>query len=136
MLRQCPLDNNLEDIYPESIILAQDKNMPQGSHVVHLSDDNFEQEVMKSDKPVLVDFWAPWCAPCRAIAPIIEELATKYDGQVKIGKLNVDDEANTAGSMGIRSLPTMLLFKNGQVVEQVVGAVAKEKIEAIIKSHL
>jgi len=110
--------------------------MATGSHVVHLTDDNFETEVMKHEKPVLVDFWAPWCAPCRAIAPIIEELAQKYESQVKIGKLNVDDEPNSAGSMGIRSLPTMLLFKNGQVVEQIVGAVAKEKIEAIIKSHL
>jgi thioredoxin 1 len=110
--------------------------MAQKTHAVHLTDDNFEQEVMKHDKPVLVDFWAPWCAPCRAIAPIIEELAAKYQAQVKIGKLNVDDEPNSAGSMGIRSLPTMLLFKNGQVVEHIVGAVAKEKIEAIIKSHL
>ena len=110
--------------------------MAAGSHVVVLTDDNFEQEVMKHNQPVLVDFWASWCAPCRAIAPTIEELANKYEGQVKIAKLNVDEEPNSAGSMGIRALPTMLLFKHGQVVEQIVGAVAKEKIEAIIKSHL
>ena len=110
--------------------------MAAGTHVVLLTDDNFEQEVLKSTTPVLVDFWASWCAPCRAIAPIIDELATKYQGQVKIAKLNVDEEPNSAGSMGIRSLPTLLLFKNGQVVEQIVGAVAKEKIEAAIKSHI
>jgi thioredoxin 1 len=110
--------------------------MAAGSHVVTLTDDNFEQEVMKHNAPVLVDFWASWCAPCRAIAPIIDELATKYEGQVKIGKLNVDEQPSSAGSLGIRALPTLLLFKNGQVVEQIVGAAAKEKIDAIIKSHL
>lgn len=108
----------------------------ESSHVISLTDDNFDQEVIKHKQPVLVDFWAAWCAPCRAIAPHIEELALKYEGQVKFAKLNVDEQPGSAGSMGIRALPTLLLFKNGQVVDQIVGAVAKDKIEAIIKSQL
>jgi thioredoxin 1 len=104
--------------------------------VVQLTDDNFETEVTRHNTPVLVDFWAAWCAPCRAIAPHIEDLAKQYQSQVKVGKLNVDEQPNTASHLGIRALPTLLLFKNGQVVEQVVGAVPKSKIDEIIKSHL
>jgi len=110
--------------------------MAEGSPVLHLTDKNFKDEVTDYKGPVLVDFWAAWCAPCRAIAPHIEELANKYQGQVKIAKLNVDEEPNTAGSLGIRALPTLLFFKNGQVVEQIVGAVAKDKIDAVIKSNM
>jgi len=110
--------------------------MAEKSYVAHFTDDNFEAEVTKNKTPVLVDFWAGWCAPCRAIAPHIEELAEEYQGQVKVGKLNVDEQPNTAGTLGIRALPTLLLFKNGQVVEQVVGAVSKSKINEMIKSHL
>lgn len=110
--------------------------MADQSNVIHLTDDNFEKEVTKHNTPVLVDFWASWCAPCRAIAPHIEELAREYQGQVKVGKLNVDEQPQTASSLGIRALPTLLLFKNGQVVEQVVGAVAKSKINDMIKTHL
>jgi thioredoxin 1 len=110
--------------------------MADKTSVQHFTDDNFEDEVTKNDKPVLVDFWAVWCAPCRAIAPHIEELANQYSGQVKIGKLNVDEHPNTASSLGIRALPTLLLFKNGQVVEQVVGAVSKNKLDEMIRTHL
>lgn len=105
--------------------------------VIHLTDENFDAEVTKhANHPVLVDFWASWCAPCRAIAPHIADLATQYQGQVKVGKLNVDEQPNTASHLGIRALPTLLLFKNGQVVEQVVGAVPKNKIDEMIKAHL
>lgn len=104
--------------------------------VVHLTDANFASEVTNHNSPVLVDFWASWCAPCRAIAPHVEDLAKQYGGKVKVGKLNVDEEPHTASHLGIRALPTLLLFKNGQVVEQVVGAVAKSKLEDMIKAHL
>lgn len=110
--------------------------MADHGSVTHFTDENFDREVTKHKSPVLVDFWASWCAPCRAIAPHIEELASEYQGQVKVGKLNVDEEPNTASSLGIRALPTILLFKDGQVVEQVVGAVPKAKLDAMIKSHL
>lgn len=110
--------------------------MAENSTVITLTDSNFEDEVTEFKGSVLVDFWAAWCAPCRAIAPHIEELAGKYAGKVKVGKLNVDEEPHTAGSLGIRALPTLLLFKDGQVVEQIVGAVAKDKIDAIIQSNM
>lgn len=110
--------------------------MADNSSVTYLTDENFENEVTKHNAPVLVDFWASWCAPCRAIAPYIEELADEYKGQVKVAKLNVDEQPNVAGALGIRALPTILLFKNGQVVEQIVGAVGKNKLDAMIKSHL
>lgn len=105
-------------------------------NVVHLTDANFASEVTTYDKPVLVDFFATWCAPCKALAPVLEDVAKQYAGQVKIGKLNVDDEPNAASHYGIRALPTLLLFKKGNVVEQVVGSVSKSKIEEMIKSHL
>jgi thioredoxin 1 len=110
--------------------------MAQKSSIAHFTDDNFEVEVNKNALPVLVDFWAAWCAPCKAIAPHLEELANEYQGRVKIGKLNVDEQPNIASSLGIRALPTLLLFKSGEVVEQVVGAVSKSKIDEMIKSHL
>jgi thioredoxin 1 len=106
------------------------------SKITHLTDSNFENEVSKHNQPVLVDFWASWCAPCKAIAPHLEDLAGKYEGKVKIAKLNVDEEPDTASAMAIRALPTLLLFKDGAVVEQIVGAVSKDKIDAVIKSHL
>ena len=106
------------------------------SHVSDLTDNNFETEVNGANTPVLVDFWAAWCAPCRAIAPLVEELASQFSGKLKVGKLNVDEQPDTAASLGIRALPTLLLFKDGQVVEQLVGAVSKNKIEEMIKPHL
>ena len=100
---------------------------------VTLTDGNFKEEVLESTTPVLVDFWAEWCGPCRVIAPAIEELAEAYDGKVKIGKLNVDEQSNIAGQYGIRSIPTLLFFQNGEVVDQVVGAVPKGAIESKLK---
>ncbi|MEI6127869.1 MAG: thioredoxin [Pseudomonadota bacterium] len=101
-----------------------------------LSDGNFEQEVLKSALPVLVDFWAEWCGPCRSLAPTIEELAKEYSGKVKVGKVNVDQNQVTSGTYGIRSIPTIMLFKNGNAVEQLVGVQSKEALKAIIKKNL
>jgi len=95
---------------------------------VEITDDNFETEVIKSDKPVLIDFWAVWCGPCKLIAPIVEELATEYDGKVKIGKLDVDSNQQTAIKFGVRSIPTLLLFKDGKLKDTIIGAVPKGKV--------
>lgn len=92
---------------------------------VNVTDQNFETEVLKSDTPVLVDFWAEWCGPCKAISPIIEELAGEYDGKVKVAKMNVDNNANTPATYGVRSIPTLILFKSGEIVETIVGSQPK-----------
>jgi len=104
--------------------------------VVQLSDDAFEADVLQSSVPVLVDFWASWCAPCKAISPVVDELAEEYDGQIKIGKLNVDENPATPGQFGVRGIPTLILFKDGQIVDQVVGAVPKNQLEGLIKKAL
>jgi thioredoxin 1 len=104
--------------------------------VIHLSDDAFESEVLKSSIPVLVDFWASWCAPCKAIGPVIDGLADEYDGRVKITKLNVDENPATPGKFGVRGIPTLILFKDGKVVDQVVGAVPKNQLEGLLKKAL
>jgi thioredoxin 1 len=98
------------------------------SNEITLTDANFESEVLKSDIPVLVDFWATWCGPCRMLTPIIEELATDYAGKVKVGKLNTDENAATAGEWGIMSIPTVILFKDGKPVDQLIGVAAKDVI--------
>jgi len=95
---------------------------------VEITDQNFETEVIKSDKPVLIDFWAVWCGPCKLIAPIVEELASEYDGKVKIGKLDVDSNQQTSIKFGVRSIPTLLLFKDGNLKDTIIGAVPKSKI--------
>ena len=101
-----------------------------------LTDNNFAASVIESSQPVLVDFWAEWCGPCRMIAPTVEELATDYAGRVTVGKLNVDAHPATAGQYGVRSIPTLLLFKGGQVVESVVGLADKGKLQELIDQHL
>jgi thioredoxin 1 len=106
------------------------------SSIVHISDENFEQEVLKSDKPVLVDFWAEWCAPCRMIAPIVDDLAKEYDGKLKIAKVDVDKCANVPGQYAITSIPTLILFKSGQPVEKIVGAVSKNKLKGLVDGSL
>ena len=95
---------------------------------IEITDDSFQSEVVESDVPVLVDFWATWCGPCRAVAPIVEELADEYDGRVKVGKVDVDSEQKIALDFGIRSIPTLLIFKDGKQADQVVGAVKKQQI--------
>jgi thioredoxin 1 len=103
---------------------------------LELTDANFEEVVLKSDKPVLVDFWAVWCGPCRMVAPIVEELAKDYDGKAVIGKLDVDNNPNVSAQFGIRNIPTLLVFKNGQVVDKQVGAVPKSVLAAKIDAQL
>jgi thioredoxin 1 len=98
------------------------------------TDNNFESEVLKSDVPVLVDFWADWCGPCKMIAPYVRELAGEFDGKAKIGKVDVDTNQVTASQYGIRSIPSLLIFKGGQVVDQIVGAVPKSQIQAKLEA--
>ena len=107
-----------------------------GNNIVEFSDQNFEQEVLKSDKPVLVDFWATWCAPCRMIAPAVEAIAEQYANRAKVGKLNVDENLSVTGRYNIRGIPTLLLFKNGEIQEQLVGATTKDAISKLIDKHL
>jgi thioredoxin 1 len=104
--------------------------------VVHFKDSTFQSEVLKSDIPVLVDFWAVWCGPCKAIAPLVDELATQYKGKVKIGKMDVDNEQQVPQQFGIRSIPTLLVFKGGRVVDTIIGAVPKSKIEESLKKAM
>lgn len=99
-----------------------------------ITDATFDMQVLKSDQPVLLDFWAPWCGPCRALGPVIEELASEYAGRVQIAKMNVDENPVTPGKYGIRAIPTLILFKNGEAVEQVTGAVSKDAIKNILDS--
>jgi len=106
------------------------------SSPVILSDDNFDQEVLRSDKPVLVDFWAEWCGPCKMIAPSIVELAKEYEGRAKIAKLDVDSNQVTAGKYGIRSIPSLLIFKDGKVFDSIVGAVPKQRIKEKLDASL
>ncbi len=105
-------------------------------NIIELTDLNFEEEVLNSDKPVLVDFWAEWCAPCRMIAPIVEEIANEYSDKLKVGKLNVDYNPKTAMRYGIMSIPTLMLFQNGRVVEQIVGAMPKKNLLARLQKYL
>jgi len=103
---------------------------------IEVTDSNFENEVLKSELPVLVDFWAEWCGPCKMVAPVVEEIAKEYDGKVKVAKLDVDSSPQTAGKFGIRSIPTLLVFKDGQVVDQIVGAVPKRHLVEKVEKHV
>ncbi len=103
-----------------------------GENVKHLSDAEFDEYVIKGDLPSLVDFWAPWCGPCKAIGPVIEELADEFEGKVQITKMNVDDNPTTPGKYGIRAIPTLILFKGGEIVDQVTGAVGKTQLTAML----
>ncbi len=104
--------------------------------IIEIDDSSFDATVLKSDMPTIVDFWAPWCGPCRAIAPLLEELSGAYQNKIKIVKCNVDDNPVTPGKFEIRSIPTLIFFKDGKVFEQIVGMVAKAKLEETIKKML
>ena len=104
--------------------------------IVHLSDASFEQDVLKSDIPVLVDYWAEWCGPCKMIAPILDEVAKEYAGKLKVAKLNIDQNEGTPPKYGIRGIPTLMIFKDGNVVATKVGALSKSQLTAFIDSHI
>jgi thioredoxin len=104
--------------------------------IANVTDASFENDVLKSTQPVLIDFWATWCGPCRAIAPVVEQLATEYEGKVKVVKVNIDENPKTPTQYDVRSIPTLLMFKDGKVVGQIVGAVPKPKIEELVKKAL
>ena len=104
--------------------------------IVYLSDDSFESEVLQADLPVLVDYWADWCGPCKMIAPVLEEIAEEYDGKVKISKLNIDENSATPPKYGIRGIPTLMIFKDGNVEATKVGALSKSQLTAFIDSNI
>lgn len=107
-----------------------------GNNTLTFTDASFDQDVLKADQPVLVDFWAEWCGPCRMMGPTVDQVATDYSGKIKVGKVDVDANQQTAMRYGIRGIPTVLLFKNGQIVEQKVGAIGKPEFEKMLEKHL
>ncbi len=104
--------------------------------IIHLTDDSFEEDVLKSAQPVLVDYWAEWCGPCKIIAPILDEISREYEGKIRVGKLNIDENPQTPPKYGIRGIPTLMLFKNGNVEATKVGAVSKSQLTAFIDGNL
>jgi thioredoxin 1 len=119
--------------HTELVEMKEDKIVGK---ITEVGDNNFESEVLKSDLPVLVDFWAPWCGPCKTIAPIVEEIAGEYEGKLKVAKLNVDDHPATASRYGIRGIPNLIILKAGAVKEQIVGAVPKARLVSAIDKAL
>jgi thioredoxin 1 len=105
-------------------------------HIIYVTDDNFEAEVLNSSDPVLVDYWAEWCGPCKMISPILDEIASEYTGKIKVAKLNIDDNPQTPPKYGIRGIPTLMLFKNGNVEATKVGALSKSQLTAFIDSNI
>ena len=105
-------------------------------HIVHISDESFEEEVLQSERPVLIDYWAEWCGPCKVIAPVLDEIATEYSDRLKVVKLNIDDNPQTPPKYGIRGIPTLMVFKNGQVEATKVGAVSKVQLTAFLDDSL
>ena len=104
--------------------------------ILEVNDSNFDQDVLKSSQPVLVDFWAAWCGPCKALAPVVDEVANAYNGKLRVAKMDVDKNIATPTRYNVRGIPTLLLFKNGQVAEQIVGYVGKEAIDRVLQKHL
>jgi len=102
------------------------------SSVKHITDASFEDDVLKAEAPVLVDFWAPWCGPCKMVAPVLDELARDYDGKVEVVKLNVDENPATAQQYGVRGIPTLILFEGGRIAEQIVGAVSRDRLDVML----
>jgi thioredoxin 1 len=121
---------------PKDILHSKENFKMASENVNAFTDANFDREVLQSGIPVLVDFWATWCAPCKAIAPLIDSIADEYAGKVKVGKVNVDENQATPSKYGVRGIPTIILFKDGAVLEQVVGAVPKSQLDALIAKAL
>jgi thioredoxin 1 len=122
--------------HPKFFLSRRRFNRVSSSHIVHTTDATFSQDVLKSEKPVLLDFWAEWCGPCKMIGPILDEIATEYQDRVKIAKLNIDENPQTPPKFGIRGIPTLILFKNGTVEAQKVGALSKSQLSAFLDSNL
>jgi thioredoxin 1 len=106
------------------------------AEVLHVGDGNFEEEILKSSKPALVDFWAPWCGPCKALGPTVESMAVKFGEQLKVAKINIDDHAKTAETYGVMSIPTLILFRDGKVLDTLIGLVPADRLEAFIRRAL
>ena len=119
-----------------SLLHSENTDPDRMSSAAAVTDASFEQDVLKSDVPVLVDFWAPWCGPCRMVAPIVDEISKEFEGKIKVFKLNTDENPNVASQYGIRSIPTLMIFKDGQKVDTVVGAVPKTTLSGTISKYL
>jgi thioredoxin 1 len=136
-LRHPSSDDRSRAAYPTHFCFSDRRFYRVSSpHIVHTTDATFSQDVLKSEKPVLLDFWAEWCGPCKMIAPILDEIATEYSDRIKVAKLNIDENPQTPPKFGIRGIPTLILFKNGTVEAQKVGAVSKSQLSAFLDTNL